>query len=464
MFYKKRVMSQRKIFIFTVPATGHSNGIFVIAKELIEQKNCQVIIYSTEYFKSQILKTGSEYRKYHNKSIDYVMPNLSIFDENFAIKNRKINHLLTVMQKMLDFTPNIVMELVKDIENDKPDLILYDQIAIPAKYALRILRERKGKQVKSIMYYTTFAQQKFVYPNSREIQVSLNINYMNFFEQLYGIIRLTLTQYYYCFKFGLRYFNIVYDTLYSIDKLNICLVNPYLQPRYHLFNKSVKFIGCCLNDEVMAVEDSRLKNVLNYFEVINPCDDSVKFSSRPKKLIYASLGTFFTSDFSLYEKIINCFVNFDDEPHSKIQLDQVTVVFSLGQKAFDHFSKLSLPSNIILAPTVPQIEILKRASVFITHGGMNSTSETVHFGVPVVCIPLAADQPLVARRIANDLGFGIKLCFVNLTSELIRNAVHTVLNDFTYHERILHYSKLSHKYRGEKVGADLITNFITKMD
>ena len=39
-----------------------------------------------------------------------------------------------------------------------------------------------------------------------------------------------------------------------------------------------------------------------------------------------------------------------------------------------------IPDNIYLVRSAPQLDILKRASLFITHCGMNSTSETVHFG------------------------------------------------------------------------------------
>ncbi len=48
---------------------------------------------------------------------------------------------------------------------------------------------------------------------------------------------------------------------------------------------------------------------------------------------------------------------------------------------------------------MPQLEVLKQANLFITHGGMNSSSESLYFGVPMIVIPVMGDQPIVAQRI-----------------------------------------------------------------
>ena len=42
----------------------------------------------------------------------------------------------------------------------------------------------------------------------------------------------------------------------------------------------------------------------------------------------------------------------------------------------------------MLVERAPQIELLKRAYLFISHNGMNSTSESIHFGVPMLFIPM----------------------------------------------------------------------------
>ena len=49
---------------------------------------------------------------------------------------------------------------------------------------------------------------------------------------------------------------------------------------------------------------------------------------------------------------------------------------------------------------VPQLTVLRRASLFVTHGGMNSVNEALYYGVPMIVIPFGLDQPLVGRELA----------------------------------------------------------------
>jgi UDP-glucoronosyl and UDP-glucosyl transferase len=49
---------------------------------------------------------------------------------------------------------------------------------------------------------------------------------------------------------------------------------------------------------------------------------------------------------------------------------------------------------------VPQIEVLKRAALCITHAGINTALESLAEGVPMVAIPIGFDQPGIAARIA----------------------------------------------------------------
>ena len=58
-----------------------------------------------------------------------------------------------------------------------------------------------------------------------------------------------------------------------------------------------------------------------------------------------------------------------------------------------------------MAPFAPQLTLLDRASLFITHAGMNSVLEGLSHGVPMLCIPVANDHPGAARRVER-LGAG----------------------------------------------------------
>jgi UDP:flavonoid glycosyltransferase YjiC (YdhE family) len=115
-------------------------------------------------------------------------------------------------------------------------------------------------------------------------------------------------------------------------------------------------------------------------------------------------------------------------------------------------------------PKSPQIEILKRASLFLTHNGMNSTSESIHYGVPMICLPQGkmSDQPLVAERIADELGCGIRLDSENLKPNELVSAIRKVLDDKSYLERTLRLAHISQKTNGALNGANYIIELIDK--
>ena len=88
------------------------------------------------------------------------------------------------------------------------------------------------------------------------------------------------------------------------------------------------------------------------------------------------------------------------------------------------FSKESfgnLPANIAIHGWLPQIAVLKRASLFITHGGLNSIHDGLYFGVPLLLCPQQEEQTLNATRVV-DLGAGLLLPKGELTPETCRQA------------------------------------------
>ena len=109
--------------------------------------------------------------------------------------------------------------------------------------------------------------------------------------------------------------------------------------------------------------------------------------------MFVSLGTVFNKNISHYLKIIEAFKHFDSEDseykQGSVRLANLNVVVSTGnnQHAYDQLlshmkndQSYQFPGNISVVKSAPQLEILKRASLFVTHSGMNSTSEAIHFG------------------------------------------------------------------------------------
>mmetsp|Transcript_631 Transcript_631/g.1308 ORF Transcript_631/g.1308 Transcript_631/m.1308 type:complete len:270 (+) Transcript_631:1184-1993(+) len=75
---------------------------------------------------------------------------------------------------------------------------------------------------------------------------------------------------------------------------------------------------------------------------------------------------------------------------------------------------LDIPKNFIVRRRCPQLEVLKVADAFITHGGANSTIESITAHVPMLCLPWFSDQPSNGKMITRE---GIGLHYLDPVAE-----------------------------------------------
>ena len=163
-----------------------------------------------------------------------------------------------------------------------------------------------------------------------------------------------------------------------------------------------------------------------------------------KPLIYAALGTLVNGLTDVYKHILEAV-----EP-----LEDVQVVLSVG-KNINPQNLGPIPSNTIVVRSAPQIELLKRAALCITHAGLNTTLESLAHGVPMVAIPIGYDQPGTAARIAHH-GTGEFIEVDELTTDRLRGLIEKVLQDPGYRERADYFQKVISNTRGLDVAADII--------
>lgn len=105
-------------------------------------------------------------------------------------------------------------------------------------------------------------------------------------------------------------------------------------------------------------------------------------------VVLVSLGTLHDGGASFFR---TCCAALGDLP--------VRVVLATGS-AVDPADLGATPPNTLARRTVPQLAVLREASVFVTHGGMNSALESLHCGVPLVVVPQQVEQLLIARAVA----------------------------------------------------------------
>lgn len=175
------------------------------------------------------------------------------------------------------------------------------------------------------------------------------------------------------------------------------------------------------------------------------------FTMPPKEhpLIYISLGTIVNNAKSFYRKCIRAF-----------EREDVHVIMSIGSVVNkDKLGKI--PDNFSICSFVPQLEVLENTDVFITHGGMNSITESLYYGVPMIVIPFITDQPLNAKRI-EELQLGKKLEFRKITSDVIRTTTLSVMKDPSIHKQVLEMKKEMRSKNANVFGANIIAEYMSK--
>jgi MGT family glycosyltransferase len=112
-------------------------------------------------------------------------------------------------------------------------------------------------------------------------------------------------------------------------------------------------------------------------------------------------------------------------------------------------------SNAIIVKRAPQLQLLRQASVCITHSGVNTVLESLAQGVPQVAIPVSFDQPGIAARIAHHKT-GLVASLDKLNTANLSTLVGEVLSDATYRDNARRIQKAIVKANGLSVAADLI--------
>jgi UDP:flavonoid glycosyltransferase YjiC (YdhE family) len=93
-----------------------------------------------------------------------------------------------------------------------------------------------------------------------------------------------------------------------------------------------------------------------------------------------------------------------------------------------------LPSSVRVERWVPQAAVMREAAAMVGHGGAGSVLLALAAGVPMVLVPMFADQPVNARRVA-EVGAGVALENGPTSIADLRPAVDAVLNDPRYRDR-----------------------------
>lgn len=197
------------------------------------------------------------------------------------------------------------------------------------------------------------------------------------------------------------------------------------------------------------------KELPNYFHFTGSFHNQISLAQvdfpyeklNEKPLIYASMGTIQNRLLGIFGQIAEACQDLDAQ-----------LVISLGGSA-DPENLPPFAGNPIVVKYAPQLEILQKSQLTITHAGLNTTLESLSYGVPMVAIPIANDQPGVAARIAwTETGLVIPVN--KLTVPKLRQAIQTVLTQQKYRDNAKKMQIAMQKSGGVDQAADIVEEAI----
>lgn len=166
-----------------------------------------------------------------------------------------------------------------------------------------------------------------------------------------------------------------------------------------------------------------------------------RLDGRP--LLYASLGTLQNGSEAIFKTIAAACAGLDAQ-----------LVISLGG-GLDPARLGTLDGDPLVVRFAPQLEILKRAALVITHAGLNTVLESLSEGVPLVAVPLGNDQPGVAARV-RARGAGLVVPPSKLKPATLRKAVLRVLQEDSYRKAAVALQAAIQRTDGPNRAAEII--------
>ncbi|WP_339199865.1 macrolide family glycosyltransferase [Paenibacillus sp. FSL P4-0176] len=368
-----------RVLVVITPAEGHVNPSLGLVTQLIDNGE-EVIYVCTEEYRSRIEQTGAQI-------ITYPFPQ-DAFSHDPVLKPQEYKHSYQFIYMMVSgIIRRIIPNVLQVIEDQKFDYMIFDSLM---GWGGTILAEKLG--IPAVCSIASFA---FVEP----LGSSSVLNETETKELYEATMKITTEL--------AEELQVSIPAMEEIPahtgQLKLVYTSRYFQPQAEKLDDRFIFTG----PSIITRQDAPTFS----FELLR---------ERYPQTVYIAMGTILNKNLDFYQL---CFEALGDLP--------VNVVLSSGK--YTDMTPLAdqIPPNFIVKPYIAQLDMLQHTDVFITHAGMNSTSEALYYNVPMVMIPLTSDQPLVANRV-QELGAGITLNKHNLSATNLREALTEVLHNSLY--------------------------------
>jgi MGT family glycosyltransferase len=387
------------VVVLNLPEHGHMNATFPVVAELVRRGE-RVIYYATEPFRKRVEAAGAEYRSYGDP-------------ESFRAPAHA-GGLYSVMAFAIGLAERILPGLLDELRAAAPDYLLIDSLCVWGNLARQVLGMRAA------MLGSVFV------PDERSVSVETLAReaYGQASKEtlLAGIDALNtylMTSQRIDRRFGTESPNLV-EFFSGRQSLNVVFTSRLFHLAGETYDDSYRFVGPSME--------------------ASPSREADADGRRP--LLYISMGTIFNDLPQFYRA---CFEAFGDADFRVLMATGKVDPRSLG----------AAPENVEVREFVPQLEVLSQASLFLTHGGMNSVSEALWHGVPLLVFPQHGDQHMVAARVA-DLRAGLVLRPPDIEPGKLRDAAARVFGDAGFRAGANRIAESFHSAGGPRRAADEI--------
>ncbi len=374
---------------------GHINPTLPLVKELTGRGE-EVFYFSTAQFKEKIIAVGAEFVDAGDK--------LTEFNRNYKPSGKHPFYLLIdfILKNDRVMVP-LILEKAREIG---VDYIIHDSIFGAGNMVARKLN------VPAVCSCTSFAMNRLPIP-PQMLEPGFHPELDALYEEISSASR----------EWGIPGLSIM-DIFFKKSGLNIVFTSKEFQPEAGSFDDSFKFVGASIAERQET------------------CDFPVEELAKGT-VVYISMGTINNDFAGFYRMCMEAFA--ETKFKAVLSVGQKTEIASLGRS----------PDNFIVRNYVPQLEVLRKTSVFISHGGLNSVNEALYFGVPVIALPRANDQFMVSRQLS-AMGAGLSLKMEDLTPQLLKESVEKMIAEDSYKAASARIGESFRAAGGYKAAADHI--------
>jgi len=393
-----------KALFFSLPLHGHIIPTLPLVRELAGRGE-RIVYYSTPAFAAKIGQAGAEYRPYRNAFLQEL--------QQLPERMEELSGLL------MTATADLLNGELDAWRAERPDYLITDSVAAWGQWTAKLLRVPVVTSVPTLAvnrHVLRYAFSHGVRPRSAS----------RFLSKLRYMVKASLLRRRLIRRHGVSGPGIM-GLVSGCSGLNIVYGSRHFQPCASTFDERFLFIG--------PSSEPRGASVPFPWELV----------THPV-VVYVSLGTLFNTDADFYRK---CYEAFRGEDYQVILSSSMNVdLADLGPA----------PPNFIAQAHVPQIEVLRRASAFVSHGGMNSVNESLSHGVPMLVIPQMGEQMIIGRRV-EELGAGLYIEKPEVTAEKLREGVRRLLADQRFREQAVRVRQSFQTAGGVARAADAIRAF-----